>query len=225
VSRQLAFDLPAKDALTRDEFFVSPANALALAAIDGWRRWPGGKMLLVGPKGSGKTHLAHIWLEAAGATLIHGADLERVDLPGLAAEGAVAVEDAEAIAGLPEAETALFHLHNLLSQGGSLLLTAATPARDWGLGLPDLISRLQAAPVTRLDAPDDALLSAVLIKLFADRQITVAPNLIAYLITRMPRSIGAARGLVAALDAAALAKARPITRALAAEVLDSPGGA
>ncbi len=222
MSRQLAFDLPGTDALTRDEFFVSPANALALAAIDSWRGWPGGKMLLVGPTGSGKTHLAHVWLQAAGAALIHGAGLADADLPGLAAKGAVVVEDAGAVAGQTTAETALFHLHNLLAQGGFLLMTATSPARDWGLRLADLTSRLQAAPVTRLDAPDDALLSAVLIKLFADRQITVAPNLIAYLITRMPRSINAARALVAALDAAALAQARPITRALAADVLDSP---
>lgn len=225
MSRQLVFDLPAKDTLTRDEFFVSPANALALAAIDGWRGWPGGKMLLVGPKGSGKTHLAQIWLQAADAALIHGTDLAGADLPKLTAAGAVVVEDAEAVAGDPAAEKALFHLHNLLAQGGALLLTATSPARDWGLLLADLISRLQAAPVTRLETPDDALLSAVLIKLFADRQITVAPNLIAYLITRMPRSIGAARALVAALDAAALAQSRPITRSLAAEVLDSAVGA
>ncbi|HMS96681.1 MAG TPA: chromosomal replication initiator DnaA, partial [Tabrizicola sp.] len=114
---------------------------------------------------------------------------------------------------------ALFHLHNLAISGGSLLLTARTPPRDWGLSLPDLISRMQATPIVQLEAPDDSLLSAVLVKLFADRQVAVAPNLIPYLVSRMPRSIGAARGLVAALDARALAAGRPITRALAGEVL------
>ena len=113
-----------------------------------------------------------------------------------------------------------FHLHVLLARtGGVLLLTAAAPPRDWGLTLPDLMSRMQAAPVTRIEPPDDALLSAVLVKLFADRQLAVAPNLIPYLVARMPRSVGAARELVAALDAAALAEGRPVTRSLAAGLL------
>ncbi|MFZ1479477.1 MAG: chromosomal replication initiator DnaA, partial [Paracoccaceae bacterium] len=114
--------------------------------------------------------------------------------------------------------------HNLLLPTGRLLLTAAAPPRDWGLHLADLLSRLQAAPVAQLQAPDDALLSAVLIKLFADRQITVPPNLIPYLVARMPRSIDAARALVADLDARALQDGRAITRALAADLLDSAGG-
>jgi chromosomal replication initiation ATPase DnaA len=101
-----------------------------------------------------------------------------------------------------------------------LLMTARTPPRDWGVVLPDLFSRLQAAPIASLAAPDDALLSAVLVKLFADRQVTVAANLIPYLVSRMPRQISAARQLVAELDARALADARPITRQLAGEVLD-----
>ena len=220
MSRQLAFDLPARDGMTRAEFFVSPANALALAALDGWQGWPGGKMLLLGPPGAGKTHLAQIWVAETGAALVPAADLAGADIPGLAAAGRVAVEDAAAIAGNPQAEAALFHLHNLLAQtGGALLLTAETPPRDWGLRLPDLLSRVQAAPVTRIEAPDDALLSAVLVKLFADRQLAVAPNLIPYLVARMPRSVGAARALVAALDAAALAEGRPVTRSLAAGLL------
>lgn len=220
MTRQLAFDLPAREAFRREDFFISPANATALAAIDGWKGWPGGKMLLVGPKGSGKTHLARLWAAEAGAAVIAGADLADADLPGLSAHGAVAVEDAEAVAGHAGAEAAFFHLHNLVVQAGHLLVTAATPPRDWGLRLPDLASRLQAAPVSRLEAPDDALLSAVLIKLFSDRQISVPPNLIPYLVLRIERSIDAARALVAALDARALAEGRPITRQLAADVLD-----
>lgn len=219
--RQLAFELPARDALTREEFFVAPANALALAALDGWQGWPGGKMVLIGPSGAGKTHLAHIWAAETGAVLIAASDLGGADVPALALAGRVVVEDAEAVAGVEAAEAALFHLHNLLAQGGALLVTAATAPRDWGLHLPDLLSRMQAAPLTRLEAPDDALLSAVLIKLFADRQIVVPASLIPYLVARMPRTIGAARSLVAVLDARALQAGRPITRALAAELLDS----
>lgn len=210
---QLAFDLPNRPALRRADFFVSPANAQALAAVtDPASR----RLLLVGPQGSGKTHLAHIWAEAAGGRVLSLADLPQ-HLPTLAPDAAIAVDNADA----PDRdETLLFHLFNLLAGSGRLLLTAASPPRDWGLTLPDLISRLQSLPLTRLDHPDDALLSAVLIKLFADRQTVVPPNLIAYLVTRMERSIAAARSLVAGLDAAALAQGRPITRALAADHLD-----
>lgn len=221
MSRQLAFDLPARSSLRRGDFFVSPQNAVALAAIDGWRGWPLGKMVLAGPRGSGKTHLAHIWAAAADARLIDAASLPGADIAALAQTG-VAVEDVDTLAGDAEAEVALFHLHNLLAERRlPLLLTASLSPRDWGLELPDLISRVQAAALTHLDAPDDALLSAVLVKLFADRQISVPPNLIPYLVARMDRSFATARDLVSRLDAEALAQGRPVTRQLAAEVLDS----
>lgn len=221
--RQLAFDLPAHANLTRADFVISPANALALAAVEGWRDWPLAKMVLTGPPGAGKTHLAAIWADLAGAQTIAAADLAGADLAALADTGVVAVEDADRIAGDRAAETALFHLHNMLAQGGTLLVTAQTPPRDWGLTLPDLLSRMQAAALTRLEAPDDALLSGVLTKLFADRQIAVPPALVPWLVARMPRTIGAARALVAALDSRALAEGRPVTSRLAAEVLDSGG--
>lgn len=215
--RQLAFDLPNVSAMTRADFFVSPSNAVALQVVEGWQDWPGAKLVLVGPEGSGKSHMAQVWADLAGAVVLEAAELADVDLAPLAGTNVV-VEDADRLP--PEAEAALFHLHNLVTEGGALLLTAKSPPRDWGLALPDLISRMQAAPVARLEAPDDALLSAVLIKLFADRQVAVPPNLIPYLVSRMPRSIGAARALVVALDAQALAEARPITRHLAGDVLD-----
>lgn len=215
--RQLAFDLPSAEAMTRADFFVAPSNALALQTVEDWRNWPGRKLLLVGPEGSGKTHLARVWAEVSGAVIVPAAALRTLD-PARLAGNSVAVEDADTLDG---AEAELFHLHNLVTQSASLLLTAQRPPRDWGLRLPDLVSRLQAAPLARLEAPDDALLSAVLVKLFADRQVVVPANLIPYLVSRMPRSIGAARALVAALDAAALEQGRPITRALAGEVLDS----
>ena len=213
--RQLAFDLPSIQAMTRADFLVAPSNALALQTIERWQDWPGRKLLLVGPEAAGKTHLVHVWAALADAVILQGEALATTDIALLSGR-AVAVDNADRIG---EAETDLFHLHNLVTASGALLLTARTPPRDWGLHLPDLFSRMQATPIAHLDAPDDALLSAVLVKLFADRQVAVPPNLIPYLLSRMPRSIAAARALVADLDARALAAGRPITRALAGEVL------
>lgn len=220
--RQLAFDLPAQEAWRREDFFVSPANQVALATLDGWRDWPQRKLVLVGPPGSGKTHLARLWAEETGARYLRAGDLAGLDLAGLAAPAAVVVEEADGVAGDSAAEEALFHLHNIVQPSGHLLLTARGPVRDWGLRLPDLKSRMEAAGVVRLEPPDDALLSAVLVKLFADRQVVVPPGLIPWLVVRMERSLAAAREVVAALDARALAEAKPISRAMAAALLDRP---
>lgn len=221
--RQLAFDLPLSEAMTRADFFVSPSNALALGMVEDAAQWPLGRLLLLGPEGAGKTHLAQIWAAATGARIVSGAGLADHDIAALAG-GPVVVDGAEAGAGDAAAEAALFHLVNFIAGNHPLLLTARAAPRDWGLGLPDLFSRLQATSVARLEPPDDALLSAVLVKLFTDRQIEVAANLIPYLVSRMPRQISAARALVAALDSQALAEGRPITRPLAAVVLDRLSG-
>jgi chromosomal replication initiation ATPase DnaA len=215
---QMAFDLGQRQGFARADFFPSASNSAALAMVDGWQGWSGGRLLLIGPQGAGKTHLAHIWAGLSGAQIVAARDLVGLDLPALAACGAVGVEDAHDLP--PEAEAALFHLHNLLSNAGHLLITARKVPRDWGLRLPDLQSRVQAMPIAQLATPDETLIAAVLVKLFADRQITVPPNVIAYLAPRIDRSIGAARDFVARLDARALAQRRPVTRALAAELLD-----
>ncbi len=216
---QMVLDLGHRPALSRGDFFASPANAAGLEAVAMGADWPGGKLVLVGPEGSGKSHLAVIWADENGATIIEATDLGRAELPLLGAN--VVVENADGLAGDPEAETALFHLHNLILPKGRLLITARVVPGDWGLVLPDLLSRMQAASLTRLSPPDDALLSAVLVKLFADRQIGVPANLIPYLLARMERSIAAARALVARLDHEAMARGRALTRALAAELLDA----
>ncbi len=223
---QLVLDLAARPALGRAEFYVTEANRLALAQVDGWPGWPGGRLALAGPPGSGKTHLVHVWAARAGARVIDAAALAGLDFAEVESGAAVAVEDADRLPpGARAAEEALFHLCNLLAAGGGSLLVSgrAAPAR-WPLGLPDLASRLGAAPVARLEAPDDALLAAVLVKLFADRQLSVAPDLIHFLIGRMERSFATAHAMVLALDRAGLAGHRPINARLAAAVLRATEG-
>lgn len=220
--QQMSFELPVREALGREDFFISPANANAVAMIETWHQWPARKMLLTGPSGAGKTHLAHVWANLSGARIIGAQELRDLSVPALC-RGPLAVEDCDRVAGDARGERALFHLHNLLlAEGYALLLTAERPARAWELALPDLISRMQAMPVVALSAPDDALLKAVLMKLFTDRQIMPTPGTIPFLARRMERSFDAARQIVAALDAAALASGRPVNRRLAAEVLDNP---
>lgn len=217
---QLTLDLAAQPAAQgRAAFFPAPANEAARAALADWRAWPGGTLLLIGPGGSGKTHLAHIWAEAVGARVFTAAGLKAEGADALAGAPGV-LDGAEAVAGDAAAEVALFHLWNAArARGRPLLLTAANPPAAWGLHLPDLKSRVEASAQAHLNLPDEALLAAVLVKLFADRQLRVEPALITYLVPRMTRSIGAARDLVAALDAKALAEGRGVTRALAASVL------
>lgn len=214
--RQLTFDLPVRPALGREDFLVSPSNAEAVAMIDAPALWPQRKLLLIGPEGAGKSHLAEVFARERQATIVEGGQIFDPGIP----PDAVVVEDAEKVAGRHE-ET-LFHLHNRIAEaGGLLLLTARRAPGEWGLRLPDLLSRMQGTAVATLNPPDDALLGAVLVKLFADRQITVAPALVGWLLPRMDRSFAAARRLVAELDARALARGSAVTRALAAEVLDS----
>ncbi len=225
MAEQLGLDLPSRTALGRDAYFVSPSNAVALAMIDGWQDWAGGKLVLSGAQGSGKTHLTHVWADMSGATIIAAQDLTEADVPALS-QHHVAIEDVPDIGGDTAAETALFHLHNMaLAEGQRLLFSGTGPVTGWGLTLPDLKSRLQGTTAAVLEAPDDALLSALLVKLLADRQLTPKPDLIPYLLTRMDRSCAAAIDLVDRLDAASLALKRPITRHLAAGVLDkdTPG--
>lgn len=223
--RQLPLDLPLPAASGPADFLVTPANAAAVAAVEGWAAWPAGRLVLVGPEGSGKSHLARVWAERADAAVVAAADLGRADLPALAGRGRIAVDGAEAVAGAPAGERALLHLANLLGEaGGRLLLTARQPPAAWGLGLADLASRLAASGLARLEAPDDALLAGVLVKLFADRQLAVTPAVIGYLLARMERSLAAAGGLVAGIDARALADRRRVTVPLVRAVLQDGAG-
>ena len=215
--RQLNLDLPVRSATGRDDFFVSPSNALAVAEIDRWQSWPHRKLALIGPEGSGKTHLAHIWAEESGATILAARDLGgKTPQPGN-----FVIEDVPEIAGNDECERALQHLHNfVLAEGGYLLITADRPPALWPIRLPDLASRMRATPSALLSPPDDTLLQAVLLKLFGDRQITAQPSLLRWLLKRMDRSFAEAARMAAALDGRALATGRPIGPKLASEVLE-----
>ncbi len=222
--RQLVFDLATRPALGRADFFVSPANRLALALVDTWPAWPGGRLAVAGPAGAGKTHLTHVWAARSGARILPAEALETLDIGALAGDAALAVEDVDRLADLSAdraaaAEEALFHVANRLATAGALMVSGREPPARWAIRLPDLASRLRAAPVARLEAPDDDLLAALLLKLFADRQILVELDLVQYLLTRMDRSFEAADALVARLDRAGLARRRPVTRMLAAEIL------
>ncbi|WP_377190084.1 HdaA/DnaA family protein [Ruegeria meonggei] len=218
--RQLSFDLPAKTALGREDFFVSPANALAVAMISA-NSWPGNKLVLTGPAGAGKTHLAHVWAAETGGRIILASDLRYDDVPDLACS-AIAVEDVPMIADDPEQQKTLFHLHNLvLAEGHALLMTGRLPPNLWQLPLPDLQSRIEGAHHVALDPPDDALLGAVLAKLFVDRQLNPGPEVIAYLVKHMDRRFETAAEVVTRLDQIALSEKREITRALAVRILNS----
>jgi chromosomal replication initiation ATPase DnaA len=219
---QLVLDLQTRPALGRADFFVSPANALALAQVERWPDWPSGRLAVVGPAGAGKTHLAHVWGARSGARILAAGTLAGLDPVAVAEDAAVAVEHDGSL-GTASEET-LFHLMNRLAAGGgSMLLTGRDPPARWAVSLPDLASRLEAVPVAGLEAPDDALLAAVLVKLFADRQIPVGPEVVRYLAARMERSFETADRLVAALDRMGLARHRAVGLRLAAEALVEVG--
>lgn len=219
MARQLSFDLPAMTALGREDFFVSPANALAVAMISA-TSWPGNKLLLSGPAGAGKTHLAHVWAAETGGRIVQASDLQHEDVPALA-QAPVAVEDVPMIADGIEQQKTLFHLHNLvLAEGHALLMTGRMAPKLWRLPLADLQSRVEGAHHVALDPPDDALLGAVLAKLFVDRQLNPGPDVIAYLVKHMDRRFETAAEVVAQLDQVALSEKREITRALAIRVLN-----
>ena len=221
-SPQLILDLGHRAAYGREDFLVAPSNAGAVLWLDGWPDWPAAALTLHGPAACGKSHLAQVWRKRSGALLLAREELVVAGLgERLGARRSAIVEDAER--GVDE--EALLHLHNLLAEaGGQLLLTSRTPPARWHLTLADLRSRLLAAPAVAVEAPDDALLSALLVKLFADRQLRVGAELIAFLVPRMERSFAGAARLVAALDAAALAAQRPLTLPLARSVLETLAG-
>jgi len=216
--RQLALALPHAESFAREDYLSGASNKAALGLIERWPDWPDRALALVGPEGAGKSHLASIWADIAGARRVSARALGETNPPAALATGALVIEDAAT--GVDE--RALFHLLNLMRQQDAyVLITARIAPAQWRVELPDLASRLRAMPVVELSAPDDALLRAVMVKLFADRQLVVDESLIAYLATRIERSFAGARAAVDELDREALRLKRPVTRALAAETLNA----
>lgn len=221
VPGQLALTLDHAERFGREDYLEGPANAAALTLVERWPDWPDRMVVLVGPEGAGKSHLATIWAAASGARVIAARAVTEVELPSLLSTGALVVEG---LAPGEIDERALFHLVNLARQEQAfMLLTARTLPAGWPIAIKDLASRLRALPVVMLTSPGDALLRAVIVKLCADRQLAVDDSLVSFIAMRIERSFAAAREAVAALDREALRRQRPVTRALAAELLRGAG--
>lgn len=224
--RQLVFELPHRPALGRADFLVAPANEMAVAWIDRWPDWPKPVLLIHGAPGSGKTHLASVWRHATGAVALDGEALLSAEPPALLGGCTTAVlDDLDRVltqaADHDAVERRLFHVHNLLAErGGHLMVTGRAAPAHWPIRLPDLRSRLLAGPSVMLGPPDDSLLAAVLVKLFADRQLLVEPRAVRYMLPRMDRSFDGARRLVEAVDRAALTRHKDVTIPLVRAVFE-----
>ncbi len=218
---QLTLDLPHRPALGAEDFLLSGSNRAAVAMIDRWPEWPHPVVVLSGPAGSGKSHLAHVWQLRSGASSVMASALDEETLAARAGQTCIVVEDVDQ--GVRD-QRVMFHLLNLAREHRfQVLVTARTDPGEWDLTLPDLRSRLRQASLARIDAPDDALLRAVLVKLFADRQLTIDPQVVAQIGLRMERSMEAAVRLVAEIDRRALQTHRKVSRALVAEVMGTGG--
>jgi chromosomal replication initiation ATPase DnaA len=218
---QLTLDLPRRIALSRSDFLISDSNAAAVGWIDRWPDWPSRALALDGPAGSGKTHLLHLWCAQTAGVIVPGEALGEEVVAGLVLErrNRIAIDDADRAS-----ELALLHLYNFcIESRGSLLVAARQPPAAWTVVLPDLDSRLRAVFVVEIGLPDDALLGAVLVKHFADRQLRVAPELIGYLLTHMERSFAAAAEMACRLDSVSLRDRRAITVPLARQILSEAG--
>jgi chromosomal replication initiation ATPase DnaA len=214
---QLTLDLPHRTALGAEDFLVSDCNRAAVKLIDAWPQWPDQVQLLIGPAASGKTHLARVWQALSGAKAL-SPDMLRMDfIDGMEVGTPLVVEDADRMA---YEEKALFHLVNLARENRLfVLLTARSTPNLWHLSLPDLLSRLNAVPAVEIGPADDALVQTVMLKHFVDRQLDIDPKVLTYLSLHVDRSLAAAAAAVAAIDRAALATGRKISRQLVSEVL------
>ena len=214
---QLPLEFSHDVALSNEDFFISSSNENAYDLINAWPHWPKRSLMLIGPPGSGKTHLATIWSHRAAAAIVTATDVTSEAIPDIAEHAALVIED---LPGAALDERALFHLLNMITEHRrDLLMTTGRYPADWGVALPDLASRVRAVPVVELGQPDEALLRAILVKLFADRQLVVEETVISFLLPRMERSTAAARRLVEIVDRKALAEGSRVTRPFVAKAL------
>jgi chromosomal replication initiation ATPase DnaA len=218
---QLVFDLPHLASFGLEDFLISRSNAAAAAVVEGWPEWPNAAVAILGPPGSGKSHLAQAWQARSGAGAVQAAGIDESVIARFEETSALVVEDIDR--GISD-ERVLFHILNLAREKrGSVLVTTTRAPGELDIALADLRSRLRALPLAVIEPPDEALLQAVLVKLFADRQIAVEPQVISYMTLHLDRSLEAARRAVAAADTLSLARQRKITRALAAQALAAAG--
>ena len=212
---QFPLDLLHRASMKREDFFVSGSNETAVNWIDCWPAWPSPTIIVVGPEGSGKTHLGKVWCNAADAVKIEKEEFGR----GINKVNRIFIDDVDKVS-KHSSDKALFHLFNTISEeGGFILFTATLPPASWVRRLPDLTSRLAASPNIYIDFPDEKLISAVMLKMFADQRVFVSPEVMGYLLPRMERSFAAARDLVVKLNQASLSTKRKVTIPLASEVL------
>ncbi len=216
--QQLILNLQHRPAFGRDDFMVTECNQEALSFIELWPNWPGPLVWLCGPPGCGKSHLAAVWQEQSGANQLDQSQIIS-DSIGITRDFCCFFIDL--LEGIENERSWLSFYNAVTEQGGSILVTSLFPPATWNFLIPDLGSRLRAAPVIKIAKADDELLEAVLIKLFIDRQLHVQPEVISYLLRRMDRSLAAAREIVELLDNAALAEKRMITVPLARSVIKS----
>ncbi len=214
---QLPLDLPHRPGMGEEDFLEAPSNARALAMVRLWPGWPHRTLMLTGPRGAGKSHLGAIWAHRSDARAFFARDLRLDLLPELVSSPALLLEDIDEA---PPRETEMFHLLNLAGESGAwLMMTARKKPDQLQLATPDLLSRLRRAPEVAIEAPDEAFLRAILVKLFCDRQIRVDELVIDYLSLRLERSFEAAQQAVALLDREGLARGRAITRPLVSDLL------
>lgn len=220
IPRQLVLDLDHSVSFAREDFLSGPSNVAALTLIERWPDWPDRIVALTGPEGAGKSHLAAIWADEAGARVLSAKFLSIADVPGTLATGALVVEDLEAE---DLDEQALFHLINLAREEDAyVLLTSRSAVASLPVTIRDLASRLRALPAVTVKSPDDALLRSLLVKLAADRQLVLDELVVNYLVNRIDRSFAAARTAIQTLDDEAMRRHRPVTRALAVELFRTP---
>lgn len=222
-ARQLPLDLGHRSASGREDFLLAPCNSDAVAWIDLWPEWPAPALILHGPESCGKSHLAAVWADGAKALRVDPARLAASDARDVWKDRTGCVLDgADVCIGDRAAETTLFHMYNMAKdEGRTMLVTFRTAPIRQEFTLPDLASRLRAAPAAMIQAPDETLLAALLVKLFADRQLQVNEDVIQYILPRMERSFAAARDIVQRADSEALANKRNISVPLIREILPS----